>query len=252
MASFGCAPPSPQQQLGGDRRLRRGDPVAQQVRPGDGGRERGDAQRRRHVDEAGEAERQQLAALGGDERMQLVEHDAAQRAEGALGVGVAEQQRQLLGRRHQDIGRGVTLALAAVRRGVAGARLDLDGCAHIGNGDGQIARHVDGQRLERGDVERVEAGRRVRQQIVEAGEKTGERLAGAGRGDQQRRGVAPPGGQHVELVPARRPAPCPRTSLRSGDGGPAAPRMIRFCSGAMWRRQPGSARPGAPDGGYAP
>ena len=80
------------------------------------------------------------------------------------------------------------------------------GSAHLGDRGQQIALHVDRQRLERRDVERVQpVGRRL-DQLGERRQEAGQRLAGAGRRDQQ---GAPPGprrGQHFELVPAHRPA----------------------------------------------
>ena len=61
------------------------------------------------------AERQQVAALGGDQRMQLVEHDALEAAEQIRRVGAGEQQRELLGRGEQDVRRIAALALALAR-----------------------------------------------------------------------------------------------------------------------------------------
>ena len=46
--------------------------------------------------------------------MQLVEHDVAQIREEALGVAGRDQQRQLLGRGEQDVGRHQLLALPLV------------------------------------------------------------------------------------------------------------------------------------------
>ena len=67
-----------------------------------------------------EAERQQIAALGGDQRVQLVEHDAPQRAEQIGRVGRGEEQRKLLGRGEQDVrrdrGAGAGASRPACRR----------------------------------------------------------------------------------------------------------------------------------------
>jgi hypothetical protein len=60
-----------------------------------------------------EPERQQMAALRGDQRMQLVEDDA-RRSSKKRRVLRGEQQGQLLGRRQQDVGRDRALALARV------------------------------------------------------------------------------------------------------------------------------------------
>ena len=70
-----------------------------------------------------------------------------------------EQQRELLGRGEQDVGRIAALALALRGRRVAGARLDADRQRHLGDRAFEIARDVDRERLERRDVERVQAAR---------------------------------------------------------------------------------------------
>ena len=59
--------------------------------------------------------------------MQLVEHHALEAAEQVRGVGAGQQQRQLLGRGEQDVGRIAALALALRGRRVAGAGLDAVG-----------------------------------------------------------------------------------------------------------------------------
>jgi hypothetical protein len=89
--------------------------------------------------------------------MQFVEHDAAQRSEQERGVGAREQERELLRRREQDVGRITTLPAALARRRIARARLDADGQFHLGDRPLQIAGDVDGERLERRDVQGVEA-----------------------------------------------------------------------------------------------
>ena len=72
------------------------------------------------------SERQQIAALRRHQRMQFIEHDAAQRAEQIRRIGGGEQQRQLLRRRQQNFRRIAALALALRGRRIAGARLDAD------------------------------------------------------------------------------------------------------------------------------
>ena len=60
---------------------------------------------------AAPAQRKQIAALGGDQRVQFVEHDALQRAEQERRVVGGQQQRELLGRGQQDIRRIAPLPL---------------------------------------------------------------------------------------------------------------------------------------------
>ena len=103
-----------------------------------------------------QAERQQIAALGGDQRVQLVEHDALQRREQERRVVGRQQQRQLLRRGEQDIRRIAPLPLPSRHRRIAGAGLDPDRQAHLGNRRLQIARDIDRKRLQRRDVERVQ------------------------------------------------------------------------------------------------
>ena len=111
---------------------------------------------RRDGPEPRKPERQQIAALGGDQRMQLVEHDALQRGEQERRVVGGQQQRQLFRRGEQDVRRIAPLPLPPRHRRVAGAGLDPDRQRHLGNRRLQIARDVDGQRFQRRDVERVQ------------------------------------------------------------------------------------------------
>ena len=100
-------------------------------------------------------ERQQIAALAGDDGVQLVEDDAAQVGEQGERVRRGEQQRDLLGRRQEDVRRALALALALCDGRVAGARLDRYAEPQIGDGPAEVALDVDGQRFQRRDVERV-------------------------------------------------------------------------------------------------
>ncbi len=138
-----------------------------------------------------QAERQQVAALGRDQRVQFVEHHIAQVGEEAARILRRDQQRELLGRGQQDVGRVELLALALVLRRVAGARLQRDRQAHLGDRLAEIALDVDGERLERRDVERVDAARG---------------FAGAALRTRSRDRSAPAGS---------RPASCPLRSARS-------------------------------------
>ena len=129
----------------------------QRFRLGHGCRQTNRAHFGRQPPQPRQAERQQIAALGGDERMQFVEHDALERGEQERRVVRRQQQRQLLGRGEQDVRRIAPLPLPPRHRRVAGAGLDLDRQPHLGDRRLQIARDVDRQRLQRRDVEGVEA-----------------------------------------------------------------------------------------------
>ncbi len=164
---------------------------------------------RREAQEAREPEREQIAALGGHQRVQFVEHDAAQVLEQQRRVGRGDQQRDLLGRGEQDVGRMAALPRALRHRRVAGAGLDPHVEAHLGHRPLEVARDVDRERLERRDVERVQVAPEVRPRIGELHQRRQEarkRLAGAGRRDQQRRAPGPRAGEQLELMRARRPA----------------------------------------------
>ena len=179
---------------------------------------------RRQAKQPRQTEREQIAALRGHQRMQLVEDDALERAEQIRRVGGREQQRQLLRRGQQDFRRIAALALALRARRIAGARLDADRQPHLGDRRFQIARDIDGERLERRDVERVQpalaahvaaggdaafrrcslfaavdARRRSSRatQLHQARQKARQRLAAAGRRDQQHRAAGLRLGQQV-------------------------------------------------------
>ena len=106
-----------QHQIGQRRAVRRlrHQIAAQIVRLGDGRRQSDAGEIGRQREQPREAERQQVAALADDERMQFVEHDALERAEQVRRVGRGEDQRQLLGRGEQDVRRIAALALALAR-----------------------------------------------------------------------------------------------------------------------------------------
>ena len=89
--------------------------------------------------------------------MQLVEDHRVEVGEEARRVGRREEERHLLRRGQQDVRRLELLPLALVERRVAGARLEPDGEAHLGDRRLEVARDVDGERLQRRDVERVDA-----------------------------------------------------------------------------------------------
>ena len=104
----------------------------------------------------GEAEAQQIAALGAGQGVQLVDDHAAEAGEDLVRIGIGEQQGQGFRRGQQHLRRGLALALALGGRRVAGPRLHRDGKAHLGHRLGQVAVDVDGERLQRRDIERVQ------------------------------------------------------------------------------------------------
>ena len=142
-------------------RLLRDQPGAEIVGLGDrrGKPDRG--QPRRELSEPREIERQQVAALRDDERMQLVEDHRLQPPEEAPRILRGEQQRHLLGRGEQNIRRIEFLALPLVDRRVAGARLQPDRQPHLGDRRFEVAVDVDRERLQRRDVERVRPDHRL-------------------------------------------------------------------------------------------
>ena len=83
----------------------------------------------------------------------------------------------------------------------------------------EVALDVDGQRLERRNIERVDAAMRLARvcasaasaRSVERRQEAGQRLAGAGRRDQQHRLPSLRARQQIDLMGARRPAATPRT-----------------------------------------
>ena len=99
------------------------------------------------------------------------------------------------------------LPLAAVLRRVAGPRLDPHRQAHLLDRPGQIARDVGGQRLERRDVERVQApGGPGLVQLDQARQEPAQRLAAAGGRDQQRVAALAREVEHLRLMAAQLPA----------------------------------------------
>ena len=97
------------------------------------------------------------------------------------------------------------LALSLGLGGVAGAVLDPDLQAGAFDRGAEVAADVGRQRLERRDVEGVEAGRRGLPKLGQGGEEARQGLAAAGGGDEQGGGG---GGavQHGLLVGMERPA----------------------------------------------
>ena len=90
-------------------------PAAERVRIGDGRREADRLQAGRQRAQPRQAEREEVAALVGDQRVQLVEDHRVEVGEEAVGVGRRQEQRRLLRRGQQDVRRVQLLALALVR-----------------------------------------------------------------------------------------------------------------------------------------
>ena len=133
-----------------------------------------------------EAEREQVAALGGDQRVQLVEDHAPQAAEQVRRASAdASSSASCSGVVSRMSGGSRRWRCRLRRRRVAGARLQPDRQAHLGDRPLEVARDVDRQRLQRRDVERVEAAA----------------LAGSGRG-QRRRSSTSVGRKPASVLPA--------------------------------------------------
>ena len=161
---------------------------------------------RGEVLEPGKGEAEQVAALLAGEGVDFVDHDGLEILEQQGAVGVGEQQAEAFGRGQQDVRRADSLAGLAIGRRIAASGLDADRQSHLLDRGHEIALDVDRQRLQRRDVERVEAVARIIDQVGKGRQETGQRLAGAGRGDQQDVVTVPRGVEHRQLVPPRRPA----------------------------------------------
>ena len=171
-----------------------------------GGRQSDPPQPRRQRGQPRHAQRQLVAALGAGERVDLVHHHACQAGEHLRRIGQRQQHREALRRGQQDVRRLGALARAAVGGRVAGARLDADRQAHLLHRPQQVAGDVGGQRLQRADIQRVQAGTRGFGEIDQGGQEAGQRLAAAGGGDQQHALAGARRVQHGELVRPRGPA----------------------------------------------
>jgi hypothetical protein len=186
-------------------------PAAQHVRIVHRGRQPHAPQLRRAGLQARQAERQQVPALGGVDGVDLVDDHGLQVGEVGPRALPGAEQRQLLGGGEQDVGRMQPLALTLGDAGVASAGFHAHLQPHLGDRGHEVARHVHGQGLERGDVEGVQArpGRIVHGRpagdVDQARQEAGQGLAPAGGRDQQ--GVTPLARvlQHLKLMPPRPP-----------------------------------------------
>ena len=155
--------------------------------------------------------------------------ERAAKIAGASWVG--EHQGEGFGGGEQDVRRVDALAGAGGGLGVAGAVLDADGEGHLGEGGAEVAADVGGERLQRGDVEGVQAGGRGGAELDEGGEEAGEGLAAAGRGDEEGGGV---GGavEEGELVGVRGPAAAGEPAGEGlGEGGSGRHDRLRWGGG---------------------
>ena len=155
--------------------------------------------------QAGQRQHQLITALGVGQCVDFIDHHALEAREDAGGVLVGGQQGKAFRRGQQDMRRVGALAAFGMGGGVAGAVLDPDGQAHLGHGGLQVALDIGGQRLERRDIEGVQA-RVVRGgEVGQRGQKPCQRLAAACGGDQEERRIMA-ARQHVKLMRMRRPA----------------------------------------------
>ena len=164
--------------------------------------------------------------------MQLVEHDALERGEQKRRVVGRQQQRQLFRRGEQDVRRIAPLPLPPRHRRIAGAGLDLDRQPHLGNRRLQIARDVDRERLQRRDVEGVEAAGALH---AAAG---GDEVLLAAALSKRRKKTAPPASAEIRPASCRRRSA--RSAARSGRRGPlpAAPADARAATSRAPRTTP--------------
>ncbi len=164
------------------------------------------------------------------------------RAEQIRRVGRGEQQRELLRRGEQNVGRIAALPLALGGGRVAGAGFQPHSQPHLAHRDFQVARDVDRQSLQRRDIERVQALRaayraagrdqpaRRRSRLIQLHQRrqeAGQRLAAAGRRDQQHRAPALRLGQQFELMRRAAPSRGRQTSARTGPAKAARRRSGR-------------------------
>src|SRR5262245_15540209 len=153
--------------------------------------------------------------------MQFVEYDAPERAKHVGRISARDEQRKLLRRGEQDVGRITPLTLTLRCRSVAGPRFEPDIQVYLLYRDFQIACDVNRKCLQRRDVQSVEALRANEAapgrlqfarsyiplaQFDERWQKTRERLAASGRRNQQRGSPCPRLRQQIKLMRARPPA----------------------------------------------
>ena len=143
---------------GGTAAALRDQPGAQLVGVGDGGGEADGLEAGRERAQAGEAERQEVAALVGDQRVELVEDDGVEVGEEAVGVGRGEEQGRLLGRGRAGCRAASASGAGACASEVSPVRVSSRTWqADLGDRLLEVAGDIDGERLQRRDVEGVDA-----------------------------------------------------------------------------------------------
>ena len=233
------------------------EPGGQGLRIRDGGRQPHPPQVRAQHLQPGEAEAEQVAALGAVQHVDLVQDHRVEAREIVRRPLPGAEQGQLLRRGDQYVRRRDPLAALLGLARVAGAGLGGDRQTQLQDRGQKVAVHVHRQRLQRRDVEGVQPpfiiARAAAREVDQAGQEAGQGLAAAGGGDQQ--GIAPVlrGGDHVQLVRPGRPAAPGEPVLEAGreqGGGVGHRRGQHTCSRSVRnpRRRPGFAagdsRPG--------
>ncbi len=89
--------------------------------------------------------------------MQFVEHDRVEVGEETFRVARGKEERQLLRCRQENVGWHELLPLPLVQRRIPGSGFDADREADLRNRLVEVAGDIDGERLQRRNVERVDA-----------------------------------------------------------------------------------------------
>ena len=141
------------------------------------------------------------------------------------------------------------LAAALGIGGVAGTILHTDIQGGPFDRGAQVAADIGGKRLERADVDGVQAGGRGGAKLGQCGQKTGKGLAATGGGNQERGGVGG-AGQHGTLVGVEGPAfggePCDERLGEYTHDGQDRPERTGCKRGGLWvltQYQPSIADP---------
>ena len=119
-------------------------------------------QRRGNGLQPSQGEREKVPPLGRRKGVYLVDHHPLQTGKQGFRLWIGQQQRKRLRRGQQNVRRIGPLPRLAIGRRIAAAHLDPQRQAKLCNRSQQIALNVMGQRLERGNIQRVQAlGRRL-------------------------------------------------------------------------------------------
>jgi len=173
---------------------------------GDGGGQADAPQLRGERAEPRRTQRQLVAALGAGERVHLVHDQGREAAEHRRRLWQRQQHRKAFGRSKQDVRWGLALASAPVGRRIAGPGFYRNGKLKALDEGHEVAGDIGRQRLQRTDVERVQARTRIGCQLDQRRQETGECLPAAGRRDQQHAFARGRRVQHGELMRPRLPA----------------------------------------------